>query len=89
MYAIYLSAPRFYKIARHPPAWMNVTFNRDRRAFMAAVDGRGEFAFHTQLRAVRTSADHRRRRSGDVPGGRGAEIDATIISRGSWTAGTR
>ena len=51
MYAIYLSAPavlrRWFRIA---PAWMNVTFNRDRRAFMAAVDGKGEFAFHTQLR---------------------------------------
>ncbi len=51
MYAIYLRAPSFYETVPHAPAWMNVTFNRDRRAFMAAVDGRGEFAFHTQLRA--------------------------------------
>ncbi|HEY7632367.1 MAG TPA: FAD-dependent monooxygenase, partial [Thermoleophilaceae bacterium] len=50
MYAIYLSAPDFYDVVPHGPAWMNVTFNRDRRAFMAAVDGKGEFAFHTQLR---------------------------------------
>ena len=54
MYAIYLSAPRFYDVVPHPAAWMNVTFNRDRRAFMAAVDGRREFAFHSQLRMART-----------------------------------
>src|SRR5262249_27006864 len=57
MYAIYLRAPDFYKVVPHPPAWMNVTFNRDRRAFMAAVDGRSEFAFHTQLRAHELEQD--------------------------------
>src|SRR5919199_2949521 len=51
MYALYLRAPDFYRVVPHAPAWMYVTFNRDRRAFMAAVDGRGEVAFHTQLRA--------------------------------------
>ncbi len=50
MFAIYLRAPEFYPAVPHPPAWMNVTFNTQRRAFMAAVDGKGEFAFHTQLR---------------------------------------
>jgi 2-polyprenyl-6-methoxyphenol hydroxylase-like FAD-dependent oxidoreductase len=50
MLAVYIRAPEFYSIVPHAPAWMNVTFNRDRRAFMAAVDGKGEFAFHTQLR---------------------------------------
>src|SRR5947207_4973368 len=51
MYAIYARCPAFYEVVPHAPAWMNVSFNRDRRAFMAAVDGKGEFAFHTQLRA--------------------------------------
>jgi hypothetical protein len=50
MYAIYVRSPQFYDVVPHPPAWMNVTFNSDRRAFMAAVDGTGELAFHTQLR---------------------------------------
>src|SRR4051794_5667349 len=50
MYAIYLRAPRFYDMSPHPPAWMNVTFNRDRRAVIAAVDGQGEVAVHTPLR---------------------------------------
>lgn len=35
------------------------TFNHDRRAFMAAVDGKGEFAFHTQLRTTRSKARSR------------------------------
>jgi hypothetical protein len=67
---------------------MNVTFNRDRRAFMAAVDGRGEFAFHTQLR---DGEDERTIGEADAltmfRSAVGAEIDATIISRDAWTAG--
>jgi hypothetical protein len=88
MYAIYLSAPRFYDVVRHPPAWMNVTFNRDRRAFMAAVDGKGEFAFHTQLRG---HEDEERITEADAlamfRAAVGAEIDAVILSRDTWTAG--
>jgi 2-polyprenyl-6-methoxyphenol hydroxylase-like FAD-dependent oxidoreductase len=88
MYAIYLSAPQFYELVPHRPAWMNVTFNRDRRAFMAAVDGRGEFAFHTQLRDGEN--DEHISESGALAMFRaavGANIDATILSRDTWTAG--
>jgi 2-polyprenyl-6-methoxyphenol hydroxylase-like FAD-dependent oxidoreductase len=88
MYAIYLSAPQFYDVVRHPRAWMNVTFNRDRRAFMAAVDGKGEFAFHTQLRE---DEDEERIAEADAlamfRAAVGAEIDADILSRDTWTAG--
>jgi 2-polyprenyl-6-methoxyphenol hydroxylase-like FAD-dependent oxidoreductase len=88
MYAIYLSARQFYDVVRHPRAWMNVTFNRDRRAFMAAVDGKGEFAFHTQLRE---DEDEERITEGDAlsmfRAAVGAEIDAVILSRDTWTAG--
>ena len=88
MYAIYLSAPAFYDLVPHRPAWMNVTFNRDRRAFMAAVDGRGDFAFHTQLR---DGEDERRISDGDAlamfRAAVGADIGATILSRDTWTAG--
>jgi 2-polyprenyl-6-methoxyphenol hydroxylase-like FAD-dependent oxidoreductase len=88
MYAVYLAAPQFYEVVRHAPAWMNVTFNRDRRAFMAAVDGRGEFAFHTQLRG---GEDERRITDRDAVGlfraAAGAEIEATVLSRAGWTAG--
>jgi len=88
MYAIYLRAPEFYEMAPHPPAWMNVTFNRDRRAFMAAVDGKGEFAFHTQLRE---GEDPERIGAADAAGlfhaAAGARIDATVLSSDTWTAG--
>ena len=88
MYAIYLRAPRFYDVVAHPPAWMNVTFNRDRRAFMAAVDGKGEFAFHTQLRE---GEDQERTSAADAASlfhaAAGARIDATILSCDTWTAG--
>lgn len=88
MYAVYLRAPKFYRIVPHPPAWMNVSFNRERRAFMAAVDGLGEFAFHTQLRAHEdpahiSAADALALFQAAV----GAPIDAEILSRGVWTAG--
>lgn len=88
MYAVYVNAPDFYKQVPHAPAWMNVTFNKDRRAFMAAVDGKGEFAFHTQLRdgedeATMTDAGAVKLFQAAV----GRPIEATVISRGTWTAG--
>jgi 2-polyprenyl-6-methoxyphenol hydroxylase-like FAD-dependent oxidoreductase len=88
MHAVYLRAPEFYRAVPHPPAWMNVTFNRDRRALLAAVDGRGEFAFHTQLRPHEredqmTDADARRLFEAAV----GIPIAAEILSQRSWTAG--
>jgi 2-polyprenyl-6-methoxyphenol hydroxylase-like FAD-dependent oxidoreductase len=87
MQAIYLRSPAFYDATPHPPAWMNVTFNRDRRAFMAAVDGKGEFAFHTQLR----EGEDRELTNADAAGlfhaAAGARIDATILSCDTWTAG--
>ena len=88
MYALYLRCPDFYKLVPHAPAWMNVTFNPERRAFMAAVDGRGEFAFHTQLRpneeAERlTESDARHMFQVAI----GAPIELEVLSRGTWTAG--
>jgi hypothetical protein len=55
---------------------------------MAAVDGKQEFAFHTQLR---DGEDERRITYGDAlamfRAAVGADIDAAILSRASWTAG--
>jgi len=88
MVAVHLLAPTFYADVPHPPAWMNVTFNPERRAFMAAVDGRGEFAFHTQLRAHEredslSDADARALFHAAI----GLEMPIEILSRGTWTAG--
>ncbi len=88
MLAIYLRAPSFYNDTGHRPAWMHVTFNAERRAFMAAVDGRGEFAFHTQLRPDEDESsitDETARAMFSAATGIPIEID--ILSRGTWTAG--
>lgn len=88
MLALYLRAPNFYEVVPHAPAWMNVTFNRDRRAFMCAVDGKGEFAFHTQLRDGENESDISDARAlAMFRTAVGAEIEAEILSRDVWTAG--
>lgn len=88
MHALYVRCPAFYEVVPHRPAWMNVTFNTDRRAFMAAVDGCGEFAFHTQLRPhekpeMLSEADVRRMFQAAL----GAGVDLEVLSEGTWTAG--
>jgi 2-polyprenyl-6-methoxyphenol hydroxylase-like FAD-dependent oxidoreductase len=88
MHAIYLAAPEFYQACPHQKAWMYWAFNRDRRAFMAAVDGKGEFAFHTQLRdnepdtAVTDAVA-----LGMFEQAMGARINVRILARDTWLAG--
>lgn len=88
MYAVYLRCPDFYAATGKEPAWMHWTFNADRRAFMAAVDGQGEYAFHTQLREDEnedsiTDADAKVLFQQAC----GAEVDCEILSHMGWTAG--
>ena len=88
MLALYLRVPDFYRVVPHPPAWMNVTFNRDRRAFMCPVDGKGEFAFHTQLRDGENENEISDADAlGMFEAAVGVPIDAEILSRDVWTAG--
>ena len=88
MHAVYCRMPQYYRTAPHRPAWMNVTFNRERRAFMTAIDGREEFAFHTQLKAHEAQE---RLSEADaiamVHAGIGASIPVTVLARDTWTAG--
>jgi 2-polyprenyl-6-methoxyphenol hydroxylase-like FAD-dependent oxidoreductase len=89
MHAVYLRAPAFYAMAPHAPAWMNVCFNRERRAFMCAVDGRGEFAFHAQLRAGEREEDiGEAQRLAMFQAAVGAPVPAQILSRGSGPPAT-
>lgn len=89
MLAVYVRCPEFYKVVPHPPAWMNVTFNGDRRAFMATVDGKGEFAFHTQLHPHEseeqiTEEDARAMFQAAV----GVPLEnIEVLAMGHWTAG--
>ncbi len=88
MCAVYLRAPDFYKVVPHPPAWMYVTFNEDRRTFMAAVDGKGEFAFHTQLRPGEDeSAITDDMAKAMFLRAAGADMKVELLARGFWTAG--
>ena len=88
MHAMYIRVPDFYSVSGHAPAWMNVTFNRDRRAFMAAVDGRTEFAFHTQLRADEDETTLSDADAVDMfHAAMGAPVGVEVLSRGTWRAG--
>jgi 2-polyprenyl-6-methoxyphenol hydroxylase-like FAD-dependent oxidoreductase len=87
MHAIYFRFPQFYDLVPHAPAWMYWAFNPQRRSFMAAVDGQGQFAFHTQLRSRDPDdpAEADARRMFDEAAGISCDIE--ILSRCSWTAG--
>jgi 2-polyprenyl-6-methoxyphenol hydroxylase-like FAD-dependent oxidoreductase len=88
MYAVYCRVPDFYRRIPHAPAWMNVSFNRERRCFMPAVDGKGEFAFHTQLKAHEDETSIDAARAADmVRQAIGAPLDVEVLSRDTWTAG--
>jgi 2-polyprenyl-6-methoxyphenol hydroxylase-like FAD-dependent oxidoreductase len=88
MYAVYLQCEDFYRVTKTKPAWMHWTFNQNRRAFMAAVDGLGEFAFHTQLseqeREDQITDDTAKRLFWEAVG---VEIECQILSHMPWTAG--
>ena len=88
MHAIYFQSNDLYQRLNARKAWMYWAFNGDRRSFMAAIDGKSEFVFHTQLKPEEEDVeiDEAKARSmffetfGD-------KINIKIISRLSWTAG--
>jgi 2-polyprenyl-6-methoxyphenol hydroxylase-like FAD-dependent oxidoreductase len=88
MFAVYLRAPRLRERMPHRPAWMFVTVNAQRRAFMAAVDGRGEYAFHAAVHAHEDAdswtGDDARRVFAEACG---ADIPIEVLSFGTWVAG--
>lgn len=88
MFAVYLRAPAFYEVFPHARAWMYVSVNAERRAFMASVDGRSEFAFHAAVHegenADAWNEDDARRVFAQALG---REIPIEVLSFGTWTAG--
>ncbi len=88
MYAVYLRAPQFYEKVGHGKAWMYVTFNASRRSLLAAVDGRGEFAFHTQLREDEDEAQISEEQAQEMFfEAAGIRCDVEVLSRRAWRAG--
>ncbi len=88
MFAVYLRAPDFYKEFPHARAWMYVSVNPQRRAFMASVDGQSEFAFHA---AVHEGEDAEAWTATDaqriVDEAMGQHLAIEVLSVGTWTAG--
>ncbi|MDZ7839489.1 MAG: FAD-dependent oxidoreductase [Gammaproteobacteria bacterium] len=88
MLAVYLRSPELVSALPHPKAWMYVTVNRQRRAFMASVDGKAEYAFHAALHpgedAETWSEDDARQMFAEAVG---AEVPIEILSMTTWLAG--
>jgi 2-polyprenyl-6-methoxyphenol hydroxylase-like FAD-dependent oxidoreductase len=88
MHATYLRAPDLYRLIPHERAWMYWAFNRERRGFMAALDGSERFAFHTQIRpgeedfAARPEAGTVYLRQA-----LGAELPIEVLFCATWNAG--
>ncbi|WP_257168070.1 FAD-dependent oxidoreductase [Bradyrhizobium sp. SRS-191] len=88
MLAVYLKSPEFYSGVPHPKAWMYNCFNRNRRAFMASVNGQDEFAFHTQLRPGEDeSAIGVADAKAAFQRACGMPIPCEVLSHLTWTAG--
>jgi 2-polyprenyl-6-methoxyphenol hydroxylase-like FAD-dependent oxidoreductase len=88
MYAVYARMPQFYREVPHRPAWMNVAFNPQRRCFMPAVDGKGEFAFHTQLhRDQDENSVTEEEAIAMVQQTVGLPLRVEVLARAPWTAG--
>ncbi|WP_042001788.1 FAD-dependent oxidoreductase [Streptomyces sp. AcH 505] len=88
MLAVYVRAPQFYEAVPHPKAWMYNCFNRDRRAFMASVNGLDEFAFHTQLRPGENEAVITQKEAqAAFQRACGTAVDCEVLSFLTWTAG--
>jgi 2-polyprenyl-6-methoxyphenol hydroxylase-like FAD-dependent oxidoreductase len=88
MFALYLRAPDLQAVLRHPKAWMYVAVNAERRAFMAAVDGHSEYAFHAALRPHEDAEAWTDAQARQVfAQALGVDLPIEILSKGTWLAG--
>src|SRR4051812_1818926 len=88
MFAIHFRSTKLYDVIPHSRAWMYWAVNRTRRAFMATVNGRDEFNFHTQLRPDQSAEQITDAQAKAMfQEALAAPLDVEIIARSSWTAG--
>jgi len=88
MFAIHFRSPELYNVLPHPRAWMYWAVNRERRAFMAAVNGRDEFTFHTQIKpGVRSEDISDTQAIAMLHEAFAAPLNIEIIGRSTWNAG--
>lgn len=88
MFAVHFRAAAFYEVLKSPQAWMYVSVNPQRRAFMASVDGKSEFAFHAAIHegedADAWTFDDAQRIFSEALG---TQIPMQVLSVCTWTAG--
>jgi 2-polyprenyl-6-methoxyphenol hydroxylase-like FAD-dependent oxidoreductase len=87
MFAIHFRSARLYDVIPHPRAWMYWAVNRDRRAFMASVNGRDQFNFHTQLKPGESEQISDAEAKAMFETALAAPLDIEIIARSAWNAG--
>jgi 2-polyprenyl-6-methoxyphenol hydroxylase-like FAD-dependent oxidoreductase len=87
MFAIHFRSPDLYRVIPHPRAWMYWTVNSDRRAFMASVNGRDQFNFHTQLKPGESEQISDTEAKAMFEKAFAAPLDIEIIARSAWNAG--
>jgi hypothetical protein len=88
MLGIHLRAPALYDVMRAPRAWQYWTLNRERRALLITLDGRGDFVLHTQMAPGQdpdaVTTDEAR---GFVRAAIGADCAFEMLGRWAWSAG--
>lgn len=87
MVAVYLRAPDFYRLVPHDPAWMYFAFNAQRRSWLAAVNGRDEFALHTQLKPGEDETVREQRARDLFSQVCTVPLDIEILAADTWIAG--
>ena len=88
MYATYFRSPALYDLIVGDKAWMYLSFNKDRRSFMAAIDGAGEFVFHSQFKPGEDDENVSDERAYAMfTQALGAQCPIEKISATSWNAG--
>jgi 2-polyprenyl-6-methoxyphenol hydroxylase-like FAD-dependent oxidoreductase len=92
MFAIFFRSAELYARLPHPRAWMYWTVNRERRGFLATVNGRDLFTFHTQLRPGQqpdeiSDADALAMFREALAANTKIEVDIEILARSAWNAG--
>ena len=87
MFAIHFRSAKLYDVIPHPRAWMYWAVNRDRRAFMATVNGHDQFNFHTQLKPGESEDISDAGAKAMFEKALAAPLDIEIIARSAWSAG--
>jgi 2-polyprenyl-6-methoxyphenol hydroxylase-like FAD-dependent oxidoreductase len=85
MLAVHIRSPAFYEVVRAPRAWQYWAVNREQRALMNAIDGKGLWVLHVQLpRDGQAPADYARE---SLIRATGREFQFEILGVAEWTAG--